>query len=447
MNEKLEIMTKEIKSLITLIKNEIKIYEEAPAPQKEEILSSIKSKHTKLEDKFSDLQNFLVYNKISEDDTTADLEDEIYDIAEKLKTLENALFNNEPQNELNGANQEIMNQANNLMEEAENLGKNMKDNVKKGIDMMHAIEEEVYEQRLKLLRTRDNLAQAQNYANRGKELVGYFSGQMAKDKCMKVMIGIMAVLLVGSIVGLFMLKNQMKINEKNRKEALLEEYGDIKEQDVKDEFKGLKKHDTEVLEGMEEKEEEMDEILEKKKKKENKEEKKEGKEDKEEKKEGKEDKEDKKKKKKKEDKEEKTIKKKDDKDRRRQLNLKDFRVKKNIFGIIFDGGMKNKSFDSNLILGKFRFVKKNRRKLLNRKVKKNNYFQKNLNNKILLDTNEDDIPERNLYLDLKKEVVIKKHNNKVKKLDLDKNFLDIVDHYAVKKNRHSKHKENNMHIY
>lgn len=60
---------------------------------------------------------------------------------------------------------------------------------------------------MKLIRTKETLKEAQDLTNRTKELVGYFSNQMAKDKCFKIMIGIMAVLLVGCIVMLYFYKD------------------------------------------------------------------------------------------------------------------------------------------------------------------------------------------------------------------------------------------------
>ena len=418
MNEKkIETMKTEMISLIKAIKNQIDMLKEVSEVEKAEFLSEIKKKYNKLDQKLSDLQNFLLYNKISEDDSIGDLEEEIYDLNENITEIENKLYNNnEPTGgNLNGANQEIMNQANDLMAEAEKLGENMKDNVKKGIDMMHAIEEEVYEQRLKLLRTRDNLAEAQSFANRGKELVNYFSNSMAKDKYMRILIIIMAILLVGCIVGLFMFKNQMKIYEEKKKEALLEEYGEIKEQNIENEHKVKSKDskdtketkDTMVLEKMEETQDQIDERLEKLR-----------------------------------------LVKLSER-RRRKLSLtKNNSFNKNILGTSFGNELNKKiklqNFGNKYNLKKFNLVKKNRRGQ-SLKKQNNNKENINLNNKIILDMDENSKPERNLSLDIKNKPLNKKKHHKKKNYDLDKDFFKIVDQYASKKSSH--HRNNNMHIY
>ena len=64
-------------------------------------------------------------------------------------------------------------------------------------DLMDNMQGDILEQRKKLHRIQDQVKEAQSYSNRGKEVMKYFAGQAAKDTCIKILVGLIAVMILG----------------------------------------------------------------------------------------------------------------------------------------------------------------------------------------------------------------------------------------------------------
>ena len=67
-------------------------------------------------------------------------------------------------------------------------------------DLMDNMQGDILEQRKKLFRIQDQVKEAQSLTNRGKEVMKYFAKQGAKDLCIKILVGLIAVMIVAMAV-------------------------------------------------------------------------------------------------------------------------------------------------------------------------------------------------------------------------------------------------------
>lgn len=68
--------------------------------------------------------------------------------------------------------------------------------LKEANNLMDNMQGDILEQRKKLHRISDQIKQAQSMANRGREAVKYFANQASKDTCIKVILGIIALMVL-----------------------------------------------------------------------------------------------------------------------------------------------------------------------------------------------------------------------------------------------------------
>ena len=95
-------------------------------------------------------------------------------------------------------------------------------------DLMDNMQGDILEQRKKLFRIQDQVKEAQSYANRGKEVMKYFAGQAAKDTCIKILVGLIAVMIIGMGVLTYQISQERDMIQETPEEAAeknLEEMG------------------------------------------------------------------------------------------------------------------------------------------------------------------------------------------------------------------------------
>lgn len=111
-------------------------------------------------------------------------------------------------------------------QEAVEKGEEVIEKLKKANQMLLDIEDEIYEQRLKLLRIKDNINESQSLMNRGKEVVDYFSKAMARDKFIRIAVGLMAILLIGTFAMMYLFNNSQKRRNDKIQSSELKDYED-----------------------------------------------------------------------------------------------------------------------------------------------------------------------------------------------------------------------------
>lgn len=182
------------------------------------------------------------------------------DIAERQMMFENELESlkkshykiEEPpaQEAMQSDNAVLVDLGDHIGQEAIDKGEEVVEKLKNANKMLLDIEDEIYEQRLKLLRIKDNIKTSQSLMNRGKEVVNYFAKAMARDKFIRVAILLMAILMVGIFALMFLFnksqKKQQAVSEKNEikkyeKEGISLENGKVKLD------KDAKKNETDYL--------------------------------------------------------------------------------------------------------------------------------------------------------------------------------------------------------
>ena len=75
-------------------------------------------------------------------------------------------------------------------------------------DLMDNMQGDILEQRKKLFRIQDQVKTAQSLTNRGKEALKYFANQAAKDVCIKVLVGLIAVMILGMAVMTYQISKE-----------------------------------------------------------------------------------------------------------------------------------------------------------------------------------------------------------------------------------------------
>lgn len=95
-------------------------------------------------------------------------------------------------------------------------------------DLMDNMQGDILEQRKKLFRIQDQVKNAQSLSNRGKEVMKYFAGQASKDLCIKILVGLIAVMIIGMGVLTYQItqeRDMIQISPEQLAENNLEEMG------------------------------------------------------------------------------------------------------------------------------------------------------------------------------------------------------------------------------
>lgn len=146
-------------------------------------------------------------------DTKDELADRQLNFEADLENLKKAHFklDDKPAPEaIQSNNAVLIDLGDQIGEEAIEKGEEVIQKLKKANQMLLDIEDEIYEQRLKLLRIKDNINSSQSLMNRGKEVVDYFAKAMARDKFIRIAVGFMALLLIGIFVLMYLLNTSQK---------------------------------------------------------------------------------------------------------------------------------------------------------------------------------------------------------------------------------------------
>ena len=100
--------------------------------------------------------------------------------------------------------------------------------LRKANDLMDSMQGDILEQRKKLFRIQDQVKNAQSLSNRGKEVMKYFANQASKDICIKVLVGLIAVMIIGMGVLTYQISQERDMIEASPEELAeknLEEMG------------------------------------------------------------------------------------------------------------------------------------------------------------------------------------------------------------------------------
>ena len=95
-------------------------------------------------------------------------------------------------------------------------------------DLMDNMQGDILEQRKKLFRIQDQVKNAQSLSNRGKEVMKYFAGQASKDLCIKILVGLIAVMIIGMGVLTYQItqeRDMIQISPEQLAENNLEDMG------------------------------------------------------------------------------------------------------------------------------------------------------------------------------------------------------------------------------
>lgn len=158
------------------------------------------------------------------------------DLAERQMTFENNLEHmkkahfkipDPPASEaVNSNNAVLIDLGDQIGQEAIEKGEEVVEKLKKANQMLLNIEDEIYEQRLKLLRIKDNISESQSLINRGKEVIDYFSKAMARDKFIRVAVLLMAILMIGIFVMIYLFTKSQKVAQGITQEKELKAFED-----------------------------------------------------------------------------------------------------------------------------------------------------------------------------------------------------------------------------
>ena len=162
-----------------------------------------------------------------------ELEEKDHIIAQKLAEVKKKFFHGsaipeeeaeEGENDQRAANEQLIAMGDEIGQEAINKGEEILEKLRKANQMMMDMEEEVFEQRLKLLRIRDNINESQSLANRSKEVLDYFSKALAKDKIIRILVVIMSILIIGIFVMMFAFESVQEEISGEQMQKDVEEY-------------------------------------------------------------------------------------------------------------------------------------------------------------------------------------------------------------------------------
>jgi hypothetical protein len=90
--------------------------------------------------------------------------------------------------------------------------------LRKANDLMDSMQGDILEQRKKLFRIQDQVKNAQSLTNRGKEVMKYFANQASKDVCIKVLVGLIAVMIIGMGVLTYQISQERDMIEASPEE-------------------------------------------------------------------------------------------------------------------------------------------------------------------------------------------------------------------------------------
>lgn len=154
---------------------------------------------------------------------------------EKLATIRDIFFHGSGEKEdedpklgKRATNAHLIAMGDQIGQEALDTGEEALEKLRQANRMMMDMEEEVFEQRLKLLRIRDNINESQSLTNRSKEALNYFSKVLAKDKLIRILVVVMAILLIGIFIFMFGfsgLQIEIKDEETKKDVKLYSQYG------------------------------------------------------------------------------------------------------------------------------------------------------------------------------------------------------------------------------
>jgi hypothetical protein len=90
--------------------------------------------------------------------------------------------------------------------------------LRKANNLMDSMQGDILEQRKKLHRIQDQVKNAQSLSNRGKEVMKYFANQGSKDVCIKVLVGLIAVMIIGMGVLTYQINQEREMIEASPEE-------------------------------------------------------------------------------------------------------------------------------------------------------------------------------------------------------------------------------------
>ena len=159
-------------------------------------LGKLISREEGLRKKHGDTYDELETKDMELDNQIEQLKNQFYNTSEILDVPsaknESAVYDEE-------ANQEIINEIEDEYERMQNQGQKILTMVVDMNKIASNIEDEIYEQRLKILRSRDLIKDSQSSLEQTKKLVSFFSKAMAKDKFIKIMLVIIISLIIATI--------------------------------------------------------------------------------------------------------------------------------------------------------------------------------------------------------------------------------------------------------
>lgn len=159
-------------------------------------LGKLISREEGLRKKHGDTYDELETKDMELDNQIEQLRNQFYNTSEILDAPsaknESAVYDEE-------ANQELIDEIEDEYERMQNQGQKILTMVVDMNKIASSIEDEIYEQRLKILRSRDLIKDSQSSLEQTKKLVSFFSKAMAKDKFIKIMLVIIISLIIATI--------------------------------------------------------------------------------------------------------------------------------------------------------------------------------------------------------------------------------------------------------
>lgn len=159
-------------------------------------LGKLISREESLRKKHGDTYDELETKDMELDSQLEQLKNQFYNTSEVLEIRSEKMESNIYDEE---ANQELIEEIEGDYERMQNQGQKILTMVVDMNKIASSIEDEIYEQRLKILRSRDLIKDSQSSLEQTKKLVSFFSKAMAKDKYIKIMLVIIISLIVATI--------------------------------------------------------------------------------------------------------------------------------------------------------------------------------------------------------------------------------------------------------
>ncbi len=179
------------------------------------------------------IQNYLAIDDEENDDLGVEvqlMEEKYHSISKRIRQIKFGFYDvrsEQKKTSMTDDNVKMVAQGEKLLSQGMNAADNILKNLKQANTVMLDIEEEVYEQRMKLLRTNENLKKSQSLANRMEELVNYFLKTMLKDRIIKIIIFILGILVAVSFVILYCYQKEVQRKHEIKMKNMVQEFPSI----------------------------------------------------------------------------------------------------------------------------------------------------------------------------------------------------------------------------